>query len=218
VDDDDQGRDDLMDELRDYDIEPFTVAGPYGQEIDRMVADIERQAPSFVICDHRLQPAGLASFFGADVVRRLVERNIPAMLLTMYQSTDRLDLRASRYALPVVMGRDEFRIARVQDYFDICRREILATPVDTRRPHRVLIRVDDIPGGAVAERIDAVIPSWSPDHAVPVPISCIDPAILGNVRKGVYLLGEVNIGAESEDELYFKNLNEIVPAPEEEEA
>jgi len=218
VDDDDQGRDDLMDELRGYDIEPFTVAGPYGREIDRMIDDIAGQQPSFVICDHKLQPAGLASFYGAEVVRRLVERKIPAMLLTMYQSTDRLDLRAARYEIPVVMGRDEFRIDRVHEYFDICRREVLAVPVDTRRPHRVLIRVDDVPGGDRPERIDAVIPSWSPDHAVPIPLSCIDAGLIPELRPGVYLLGDVNIGAEAEDDLFFTNVSEIVPAPDDKSA
>jgi CheY-like chemotaxis protein len=214
VDDDEEGRDLLMEELRDFEIEPTTVNGPYGHDIERMLSDIKHQEPEFVICDHKLQSAGLASFYGAEVVRRLMAQEIPAMLLTMYRSTERLDLRAVRSELPVVMGRDEFRIELVPDYLDICRREITAMPVDARRPHRVLVRVDDVPVDEKPPRIDAVVPSWSPDHAVGIPFSCIDPSIWSDVRPGTYLLGDINIGAELEDELFFKNLNEIVPTPE----
>lgn len=214
IDDDVEGRDLLMDELRDFDIEPVTVEGPYGQDIDRMLGDIGRLQPSFVICDHKLQSAGLASFFGSEVVKRLVAEQTPAMLLTMYQSTERLDLRAVRSDLPVVMARDEFQIERVQDYFYTCLREINAVPVETRRPHRVLIRVDGVPKGEAPPRIDAVVPSWSPDRAVAIPVSSIDDRILESISAGTYLLGEVNIGAESEDELYFRNIDEIIPAPD----
>lgn len=215
VDDDVEARDLLMDDLRDFNIEPVTVDGPYGQDIDRMVVDIESLSPSFVICDHKLQTAGLASFFGAEVVRRLIADDVPAMLLTMYQSTERLDLRAVRADLPVVMARDEFEIESLKEYFAICQREVEEAPVEARRPHRVLIRVDDVPETESPPRIDAVVPSWSPDRAIAIPTSCIDPQIREKVKAGTYLLGDINIGANSEDELYFRNVDEIVPPPSE---
>lgn len=215
IDDDLEGRDQLMDELRDFDIEPLTVDGPYGQDINRMLGDIGRLKPSFVICDHKLQSAGLASFYGSEVVGRLLAGQMPAMLLTMYQSTERLDLRAVRSDLPVVMARDEFQVERIQDYFQTCVREINDAPVETRRPHRVLIRVDEVPENEVPPRIDAVIPSWSPDRAVAIPRSSINRGIVECIRAGTYLLGEVNIGAETEDDLYFRNIDEIVPPPDE---
>ncbi|OKP69135.1 hypothetical protein BTE77_28360 [Ensifer adhaerens] len=217
IDDDDDGREDLMDQLREFNMEPSAITGKFGLEIDRLVAEIEAQNPSFVICDHRLQPKGLASFFGVDVVRRLVERRHPAMLLTMYQSSDRLKLRESRDAVPVIVGRDAFRPERVSDYFEVCTREIQADPVDERKAHRSLIRVDGMSesGGGRDHVLDAIVPSWSPDHAVPIPLSCIDPSIRNKVRVGTYLLGDVNIGSPTEDDLYFRNVNEVAPPPKE---
>ncbi|QBJ14618.1 hypothetical protein EYD00_13940 [Agrobacterium sp. 33MFTa1.1] len=216
IDDDDDGREDLMDQLREFDMEPSAITGQYGREIDRLLAEIESQNPSFVICDHRLQPKGLASFFGVDVVKKLVERRHPAMLLTMYQSSDRLKLRESRDAVPVIIGRDAFRPELVGGYFEVCKREILADPVDERKPHRSLIRVDGLSQGVGGEQVlDAVVSSWSPDHAVPIPFSCIDPAIRDRVQVGTYLLGDVNIGSTSEDDLYFRNVNEVAPPPRE---
>ena len=88
---------------------------------------------------------------------------------------------------------------------------------DTRRLYRALICIEDVRDDDTPPRVDAIIPSWSPDYVVAIPTSCIDPQILGDIRPGTYLLGEVNIGAESEDELCFENLNEIVPPPTQED-
>jgi hypothetical protein len=46
-------------------------------------------------------------------------------------------------------------------------------------------------------------------------VTCIDEAILPTLQAGDYLIGQVNIGAQEEDELYFHNLNERAPPPNE---
>ncbi|MBB4799072.1 MULTISPECIES: hypothetical protein [Brevundimonas] len=208
IDDDADGRDDLMDQLRDCDFEPSAVIGHFGQDIDRLLGEVTAQAPDFVICDHKLQPQNMASFHGLEVVRRLVEAKTAAMLLTMYQSTDRLELRAHRHVVPIIMGRDAFDPDYLGTYANVCFREIAEDPVDERRPHRTLIRVDWI--DAATQNIDAVVTHWSPDHAVTLPRSCIQPSILPKLTPGSYLLGDVNIGAKSEDDLFFTNVNELV--------
>jgi hypothetical protein len=210
VDDDELGRDDLMDELRDRSFEPLTVGGAYGSDIDRLLADLLAQSPDFVICDHKLQPGGLATFYGLDVVRRLISARYPAMLVTMYQTTDRtrMELRAARDAVPVILARDAFKPERLERYVDIVRREVAGDPVDERRPHRTVIRVDyvDEPSG----NLDAMVPAWSPDHALTIPAACIGPHLRGRIKVGDHLAGDVNIGAGLEDELYFSNVDEIV--------
>ncbi|WP_425982213.1 hypothetical protein [Brevundimonas sp. TWP1-2-1b1] len=210
IDDDKLGLEALMDDLRDCDFEPMTVSGPFGTEVDRMVSEIQTQDPAFVICDHKLQPLGLAAFYGLEVVRRLVEDSRPAMLLTMYQQTSRMrmDLRASRHLIPVIMGRGDFEAEAVAKYAEVCLREIRNDPVDERRSHRSLIRVDWAEPSS--ETIDAVIGAWSPDHAITIPSSCIDPLIRPRITVGTYLMGDINVGADGEDDLYFTNVNEIV--------
>lgn len=213
VDDDDLALEAIMDDLRDCDYEPVSVSGgPYGLDIDRMIADVHQQNPSFVICDHKLQPHGLASFFGLDVVRRLVDAKMPAMLLTMYQQTGsvRPALRSERHLLPVILGRDDFEADCVSRYAEICAREIMHDPVDERRPHRTLIRVDWADPNGANDSIDAVITAWSPDHAVSIPAKCIDSSVRNHVRTGDYLIGDVNIGADREDDLFFTNVNERI--------
>lgn len=212
IDDDEDGCEELMDILRDFNFEPTAVTGSFDDRLNDMVEAIEAQNPSFVICDNRLQTRQMAQFHGVAVVKELVSRRRPAMLLTMYGSPDRLALRQSRFEVPVIVHRDAFEAERLQDYFDICWREIIDDPVDARRPHRSLIRIDTVTDGPFFQ-VDAVVPSWRPDHAVPIPIECIDKALRGRIRAGMYLLGDVNIGTKHEDELFFHNLNEIAPPP-----
>jgi hypothetical protein len=179
-----------------------------------MIAEIEAQDPRFVICDHRLQPKQMAQFFGVDLVRQLIGRGRPAMLLTMYGSSDRLELRQSRPEVPVIVARDDFDPSQVGAYFEVCQREIEQNPVEGRRPYRSLIRIDGVSSDEPVQ-LDAVVPGWRPDHAVPILLDSIDSSIRSQVAEGCYLLGDVNVGAESEEELFFRNVNEIAPAPKE---
>jgi CheY-like chemotaxis protein len=204
IDDDEEGCEQLMDILREFHFKPSTVTGSFQDRLGDLVAAIEAQEPSFVICDNRLQARQMAQFHGVAVVKELVARGRPAMLVTMYKSSDRLKLRRSRFEVPVIVDRHAFVPERLGDYYEVCRREIVADPVDERKPHRTLIRIDNI---ALAEQqIDIVIPGWRPDHAVPIPLDCVAEGLRELITCDTYLLGDVNI-------LFFHNLNEIAPPP-----
>src|SRR3546814_20185229 len=82
IDDDEDGCEEIMDLLREFNYEPIAVTGQYDNRIDDMVAAIESQDPDFVICDNRLQPRQLAQLYGVSVVKKLIKRKRPEMLLT----------------------------------------------------------------------------------------------------------------------------------------
>src|SRR3546814_12408332 len=82
IDDDEDGCDEIMDLLREFNYEPIAVTGQYDNRIDDMVAAIESQDPDFVICDNRLQPRQMAQVYGVPVVKQLIKLHRPAMLLT----------------------------------------------------------------------------------------------------------------------------------------
>ncbi|MXP27670.1 hypothetical protein GRI58_02390 [Porphyrobacter algicida] len=214
IDDDPEDREDLMDLLRDHGIEPRPVNDRYGQDIDRLVADILAIGSSFVICDYRLQPKNFASFSGSKVVRRLGMSKQPAMLLTMYQSNNRLELRQERADMPVVVSRRDFEVERLGDYAEICRREFSDNPIDQRRPHRSLIAIRDIRNNHGPTELDVVIPNWRPDESIILPELCLAPGVTTGLEVGDYLLGDVNVGAEDEDDLFFRNVNEVIKACE----
>ncbi len=214
VDDDPDDREDLMDQLRDHKIEPRAVDGRYGQDIDRLVADVLAINSPFVICDHRLQAKNLASFNGSKVIKALGSSKHPAMLLTMYQKTHRLELREARAEVPVIVGRHDFQISQLGVYAEICRRELANDPVDERRAHRTLICIREIERAHGTKEFYVTVTNWRPDEAIILPAACIASDLVPQLEVGDYLLGDVNVGAAEEDDLFFKNVNEIVKADE----
>lgn len=60
--------------------------------------------------------------------------------------------------------------------------------------HRVLIRIE-----SVTDVVRGVVPSWSPDALLVIPSDVVPEG----VTDGDYLLGEVNIGAATAEELRF---------------
>src|SRR3546814_3014234 len=63
-------------------------------------------------------------------------------LLTTYGSPDRLMLASSRFEVPVIVQRDSFGAEHLGAYYEVCRRDIASDPVDERKPHRSIIRID----------------------------------------------------------------------------
>jgi hypothetical protein len=210
VDDDPEDREDLMDQLRDHNIEPKAIDGRYGADIERLIADVQAFGSPFVICDHRLQTKNLASFNGSKVIQALGSSKRPAMLLTMFQSTNRLELREVRAEVPVVVSRHDFDVNQLGVYAEICRREFANNPVDERRAHRTLINIKDIIHAHGTAELYVTIPNWRPDEAIILPLRCVDDKLIPQLKVGDYLLGDVNVGAEEEDDLFFKNVNEIL--------
>lgn len=214
VDDDPEDRADLMEQLRDHNIEPRVVDGRYGSDIDRLIGDVSALGSPFVICDHRLQIKNLASFNGSRVVKALGSSKQPAMLLTMFESTNRLELRESRADVPVVVSRHDFDVKQLGVYAEICRREFANDPVDERRAHRTLIGIQEVIRAHGSTELYVTLPSWRPDDAIILPAKCVDETLIPKLEAGDYLLGDVNVGAEEEEDLFFKNVNEIVKGDE----
>lgn len=207
IDDNEDGRDTIIDELSDHNYKGVAITGRYGSDIQRLLSEIEAQDPGFVICDHRLTAQQFASFNGLQVVEALIARKRPAMLLTTFQDPERITLRAARSRVPVIRGRDGFRIDEIAHLRDMVQLEIDDKPVASRKPHQVLLRVEAVR----PHEVDVVVPSWRRDHALVVPRSLLGTNVRSVVKRGDYLLGDVNIGAAHEDELFFANLDEIVP-------
>src|SRR3546814_239393 len=114
-------------------------------------------------------------------------------LLTTYGSPDRLMLASSRFEVPVIVQRDSFGAEHLGAYYEVCRRDIASDPVDERKPHRSIIRIDGKSEMGHILQVDAVVPAWRPDHAVPIPIECIATELRDSIVPGMYLLGDLHI-------------------------
>lgn len=215
VDDDPEYRESLAEELQDFNITPHVIEGRYGDDLPQLVRDIESHDDGLVICDYRLQGRNFANFNGTRLIRALAQAQRPAMLITMFQDTNRLDLRKNRASLPVVVGRNQFNPDDLGTYAEVCRRELANNPIDERRPHRTLIRIEEIRKTPSSYDLYVVVPAWRPEEVLTLPAGCVPNDLLPNICDGRYLLGDVNIGAPTESELFFANVNELVETNEE---
>lgn len=211
VDDDAEDRDALVEELADFGCISEIIEGQYGSDIDRMVTDVVRHGSDLVICDHKLQPKKLASFSGAELVAELFSSKIPSILLTMFKSPARVDILKLKDRIPVIVGRDEFDQEKLSTYLDVCRSEIAGNPIDSRRPHRVVVRVEDIRRYNQHDFVcDVVVPSWRPGHALTIPKECFSETVWSSIMPGSRYLGYVNIDATNEDDLYLTSISRLI--------
>ncbi len=211
VDDDAEDRDALVEELADYGFVSEIITGHYASDIKRMVDDVVAHGSDLVICDYKLQPQRLASFSGAELVAQLYSLKIPSILLTMYKSPARVDILRLKDRIPLVVGRDEFDQEKLPTYLDVCKNEIDGNPIDSRQPHRVVIRVEDVRFVNKHDFVcDVVIPSWRPGHAVTIPKECFNENIQKSIKAGNRYLGYVNIDAINEDDLYLTSISKRI--------
>jgi len=193
-------------EAEDAGFEPFIVEGGPFQKVEDLITLISSNAQA-AICDHRLGHSGFASFSGAKLVARLYDLQIPAILISQYADMDNgLSIRACRDKIPVLLNRDETDASSIARGIEYCVSELRGQMANTRKPHRTLLRIEDIG----QQSIDVIIPSWNPHRAVRLPKTLLPRSFRVHLKSGTHLFAQINIGAEKASELYFKDF-EMAP-------
>lgn len=167
------------------------------------------------ICDHRLSPLGLANFDGAELAAILIEKQIPAVLISQFVSQDYdVSIRRWRAKVPSLICRDEFRAETIKDALELCRREISGEIFPERRKHRTLLRIADIQNEANEQVIDAILPAWNRQRAVRFPLTMVPKKHHHLVQKGQYLIAYVNLGALRPEDLFLEEFEPPLPLDE----
>jgi hypothetical protein len=198
-------------EAEDAGFKPFIVGGGPYRKVEDLITLISSKAEA-ALCDHRLGHSGFANFSGANLVARLYDLRIPAILISQYADMDNgISIRACRDKIPVVLNRDETDASSIARGIECCVNELRGQTASTRKPHRTLLRIEDIGQESGKKVIDVIIPSWNPHRAVRLPVSLL-PKSFGrsHLKRGSRLFAQINIGAEKASELYFKDF-EIAP-------
>ena len=214
VDDDPAEREAVGIQLEDAGFEPILVES-LNLTIESAVDQLRGMAVA-AVCDHLLSRGGLANFTGAELVAGLYDCHVPAVLLSGYLQDDQdVSIRRYRDKIPVLLSRKETNSSRLKDGISTCQGEIGGEVSPERIGLRSLIRVvnrtienDDI--------VSVIVPAWSQDTLVRLPTALLGEfaAMLpesGEVQPRLYLIGTVNIGAQSAGDLYF---NDFEPGPE----
>jgi hypothetical protein len=213
IDDDEKEIDIAVWQIEDAGLEPVVIKGPF-DKIDDLIVKIMSSAQA-ALCDHRLNPYGYATFNGASLVAKLYEHKVPAILITQYNEMDTaVSIREWRRHIPVLLPRHQATSDTIIKGLKRCLSELFDNIAVNRKPHRVLLRIDNLTQDGGERVIDAFLPGWDFQRAVRFPASLIQGEIEPQV--GQYLFAKVNIGSAEPDELFFCDF-EVAPEPEEDD-
>lgn len=196
-------------ELSDAGYEPVPIENPI-PDINNLVDSLFGSVQG-VFCDHRLNFGSNNNIFGAEIVAKLYDRKVAAILVTQFIEIDHdTTIRKWRDKIPVLLNRDETNSSLIKSGFEQCRRELAGELRSDRISYRSLIRVLQFSNVGREEVVEAIVPSWNPSHPIRLPMSIIPNAIRKAIKPGTRLLAKVNIGATKTEDLFFTDF-ELAP-------
>jgi hypothetical protein len=130
----------------------------------------------------------------------------PAVLCTKWYSAVIDEMRQYRRFIPSLIDPASLDPTTIVTGIESCIREFSGDYRPVRRPWRTLIRIEQLrqaDGGNGLAFV--VIPAWSSNEVVKLPITLIPPEILKKLGEGSRLHAKVNLGAVSNEELFFED-------------
>jgi hypothetical protein len=151
------------------------------------------------ICDHHLV-ANYAQFRGAEFVANLYVRRFPAVLRTAWSRPNQYEIRRYRERIPVLLTPDDIDPESFEKGWAVCTQEFAGQFLPSRAPWRTLIRVENV---EIPNFVDVVVPAWNHREVVRLPIELLPLETHKLLCEGKRFHAKVNLGAESQDDLYF---------------
>lgn len=206
VDDDENVRSSYEDPIVDCNLEPQSESGPI-RSLQSYVESVVANGVQAAICDHHLKKRDYSIVNGAELIAKFYQNRFPALLCTRWGDAQPEEIRRYRRFIPVLLSPDELDPESICGGLETCVREFDGELAVSRRPWRSMVRLEDFdPAVGPQQRVYVVIPSWNPNHVVTLFVENIPRPILETFVAGTNrVFASVNIGAESESELYFEN-------------
>jgi hypothetical protein len=164
------------------------------------------------IFDHLLSPGNCANYVGAEAAAVMYALRTPALLITTYSMDADVGIRRWRASIPVLLDRDAVDQDSLNAAFVKCLRELRDGPPPSRQTLAAIVRVERMSSETGERVLDVIVGSWNPRKAVRLPLAMLPDNLRGSVQEGTRFVADVNIGAETGDELFFANFREA-PQP-----
>ena len=203
VDDDASYREALAWIVEEASLTPLPDEGPLGN-LDTFVENSVKTADAAIV-DHKLTKGTYANFPGALAVARFYNRAFPALLCTAYSKVELVNMRLYREFIPVLIQSDRVNVDNISRGIEICINEFKGIFTQHRMSWKTLVRVVDIIEDSAPKMLDVVVPSWNSREIIRLPLDLIPAEFRNQVKTDYRFHAYVNKGAESQEELYFKN-------------
>lgn len=188
--------------VNDADLEAIEVPGPL-PALEEFVRQTVGDSDA-IVCDHRLKRTNYALFDGAEAVAHFYRKKFPAVLCTSYVKADVDSMRQYRREIPALFSTpaDPDSIARGLEQ---CIEEFDGHFRPTRKLWRTLIRVEDRDDTSIPQLFYVIVPGWSADEAIRLPVNLVPASIQANIKRGLRLFAKANLGAEKQEDLFFQD-------------
>jgi hypothetical protein len=190
---------------------PIIITPPL-PSIEGLLIRIKKDARA-VVCDHRLAERANVSYYGAEVVARSNEINIPAVLITTYADVEAYSIRLWRSRIPRLLRRGrESDPDTIFEALNQADAEVGGRYAPGRRAYRTVVRIENVrmvEGTRVAE---VVVSAWNPSEVVEIPLALLGEhsSKTDDELRGGRFMAYVNIYADTAGELYFRDF-ELAP-------
>lgn len=196
--------------VEDLKLECVDEPGPI-DDIDKYIRDFTVMGDA-AICDHHLKESkGYSDYNGAEVVSRLFQAGLPAILCTRYEAARIFeDIRKYRQHIPILINPRDLGPDKIAEGFRLCLEEIRGNIPPSRKPWRTLVQVADIdtqinPNKPLA---DVVIPAWDANQIIRLLIDDIGESVRGKIQQGYRCHARVNLGADRQEDIFFTDWTE----------
>jgi hypothetical protein len=186
--------------VRDLRLEPVPEAGPLAS-LEEFAGEAAKRTQG-AVCDYQLGARNYAPFHGAALVAAWYELGYPALLCTKWEQAVIDEMRRFRPRIPVLIKPSELDPDRLVAGLEVCIRELRGERTSSRRVWRTLVRVEDVSPDRNM-RAYVVLPAWDNERVVRIPVTDIPEAVRPAVKPDARLYAWVNLGAETNEELFF---------------
>lgn len=203
IDDSEQAREMYELPMEELDITPHSVAGPI-EDLKTFVTETVKISQA-AICDHHLKVGSYAHFDGAELVANWYTQKFPAILCSRYDEASIDEMRKFRKNIPVLIKPAELDPHMIVTGIEKCIAEFKEIFQPSRKAWRSLIRVEDIDKESNKKNpyVYVTIPSWNNNTVIRLMMLDLPKGVQDRISMGVRFHAHVNIGAESQSELYF---------------
>lgn len=190
----------LAAELSLIDLVPDVYVGPFST-LSNLVETVMNQDTA-VVCDHQFSN-NYAPETGAKAVAAWYQKGFPALLTTAYEQPKILEIRRYLPFIPVLLDTSKMEPDLIIRGFEICVNEFKGNFASFRKPWQSLVRIVNVEGEAGSSIIDVIVPSWNSLKIIQLPAEIFPVELHKHLIAGERFFAQVNIGAESHNELYF---------------
>jgi len=202
VDDEKSVRDNYEMSIEDLHLQAVNEAGPL-PALEKYVQEASARADA-AVCDFKLRIKNYAVFNGAELVARWFDNSFPALLCTKWDRANIEEIRRFRAKIPVLIRHTDLDADRIVEGLTVCIRELAGRPLESRKSYRTLVRVEEA-SDEPSSYVYVVVPAWNPSEVVRLLLEDIPEKVRPRMKGDARLYAEVNLGAESYEELFFRS-------------